>query len=253
MIDSPLSELPKNYDPKAVEARLYRRWESAGYFHEEPDPARPPFIICMPPPNVTGRAHLGHGSTFAPMDALVRYHRMLGENADWLPGLDHAAIATEAVLVKDLAKAGLSRESLGREAYLDRAWSWSREYGGIIQQQFRALGLGPDWERDRFTMDEQMSAAVRKVFVQLYDEGLIYRGKRLVNWDPKAQSTVSDAEVEHEDRDAMLWRVRYPFVDGGGGIEIATTRPETMLADVAVAVHPRDERYAAAIGKSVLV
>ncbi|MDQ6823276.1 MAG: valine--tRNA ligase [Candidatus Eremiobacteraeota bacterium] len=253
MIDSPLSELPKNYDPKAVEARLYRRWESAGYFHEEPDPARPPFIICMPPPNVTGRAHLGHGSTFAPMDALVRYHRMLGENADWLPGLDHAAIATESVLVKDLANAGLSRESLGREAYLDRAWAWSREYGGIIQQQFRALGLGPDWERDRFTMDEKMSAAVRRVFVQLYEEGLIYRGKRLVNWDPKAQSTVSDAEVEHEDRDATLWRVRYPFVDGGGGIEIATTRPETMLADVAVAVHPRDERYAAAIGKSVLV
>ena len=247
-------ELPKNYDPKPVEARLYQRWEDAGYFHEDPDPARPPFIICMPPPNVTGRAHLGHGSTYGPMDALVRYHRMLGENADWLPGLDHAAIATEAVLVKDLAKSGLSREALGREAYLDRAWTWSREYGGTIQLQFRALGFGPDWARDRFTMDEKMSASVRKVFVALYNEGAIYRGKRLVNWDPKAQSTLSDAEVEHEERDAFLWRVRYPFAAGrADGIEIDTTRPETMLADVAIAVHPDDERFAALIGRSVLV
>ena len=249
----PTPELPKNYDPKAVEGRLYRHWEEAGYFHEEPDPARPPFIICMPPPNVTGRAHLGHGSTYGPMDALVRYHRMLGENANWLPGLDHAAIATEAVLVRELAKGGLSREALGRAAYLDRAWTWSREYGGTIQQQLRALGFGPDWARARFTMDEPMSAAVRKVFVQLYSEGLIYRGKRLINWDPKAQSTLSDAEVEHEERDGILWRIRYPLANGeAGGIEIATTRPETMLADVAVAVHPNDERYAALVGKLVL-
>ncbi len=311
-----MSELAKHYDPKSVEASLYARWEEAGYFHEEPDAARPPFIICMPPPNVTGRAHLGHGSTYALMDALVRYRRMLGDNADWLPGLDHAAVATEAVLVKELAKDGLTRESLGRERYLERAWTWAREYGGTIDRQFRMLGFGPDWARSRFTMDEGLSQAVTKVFVELYREGLIYRAKRLINWDRKAQTTISDAEVEHVERDAHLWRIRYPFAtlrqaqgrirypcaalrqaqgdnagqgdnaaqgDTGGaalrqaqrdkeaqgdnagaalrqaqrdtaaGIEIATTRPETMLADVAIAVHPRDERYRSLIGKTVLV
>jgi valyl-tRNA synthetase len=247
-----VAELPKNYDPKAVESRLYQRWEDAGYFHEDPDPSRPPFIICMPPPNVTARAHLGHGSTYAPMDVLTRYHRMLGENADWLPGTDHAAIATEAVLVRELAAQGQSRESLGREKYLEVAWKWSAETGGAIFEQFRQLGFGPDWERARFTMDEQLSKAVTKVFVALYRDGLIYRGKRLVNWDPKAHTTVSDAEVEHEERDGTLWRIRYPFEDGGG-IEIATTRPETMLGDVAIAVHPNDERYRDLVGKSVLV
>jgi valyl-tRNA synthetase len=259
-----VSELPKHYDPKAVEPRLYARWEQAGYFHEEPDPARPPYIICMPPPNVTARAHIGHGSTFTPMDILTRYHRMLGDNADWLPGTDHAAIATEAVLVRQLAAEGKSRESLGREKYLELAWKWSIETGGTIETQFRALGFGPDWQRSRFTMDEGLSAAVRKVFVQLYREGLIYRGKRLINWDPKAKTTISDAEIEHEERDATLWRIRYPFANpsmpqGGsiphhdGGIEVATTRPETMLGDVAIAVHPADERYKNAIGKTVLL
>ncbi|HUZ49409.1 MAG TPA: valine--tRNA ligase [Candidatus Dormibacteraeota bacterium] len=246
--------LPKAYDPTSVEQRLYAHWERSGVFHEEPDPARPPFIICMPPPNVTGRAHLGHGSTYTPMDVLVRYHRMLGENADWLPGLDHAAIATESVLIRELAKTGESRESLGREAYLERAWAWAREYGGTIDGQFRALGFGPDWARSRFTMDDGLSAAVRKVFVQLYREGLIYRGKRLINWDPKGKTTVSDAEVEHVERDAHLWRIRYPLAgESDAFIEIATTRPETMLGDVAIAVHPDDERYAALVGKSVLV
>src|SRR5579872_2313128 len=231
------TELAKTYDPKTVEPRLYRQWEQGGYFHEEPDPARPPFVVVMPPPNVTGRAHLGHGSTYTPMDVLVRYHRMLGDNADWLPGLDHAAIATEAVLVKELAREGQSRESLGRAAYLERAWEWSRAYGGTINGQFRTLGFGPDWQRERFTMDDGLSAAVRRVFVALYREGLIYRGKRLVNWDPKAKTTVSDAEVEHEERDATLWQVRYPFAGGSdGGIVVATTRPETMLGDVAIAV-----------------
>jgi valyl-tRNA synthetase len=216
------------------------------------------------------------------MDALVRYHRMLGDNADWLPGLDHAAVATEAVLVKELAKEGKTRESLGRDMYLERAWEWAREYGGTIDRQFREIGFGPDWQRSRFTMDEGLSAAVRKVFVALYREGLIYRGKRLINWDPKAKTTISDAEVDHVERDATLWRIRYPFAqastgsavvrqahhDEGGlaflyderlperkvdGIEVATTRPETMLGDVAIAVHPDDERYKHLIGKTVLV
>lgn len=248
-----VTDLPKQYDPKAVEPRLYARWEAAGYFHEEADPARPPFIICMPPPNVTARAHLGHGSTYTPMDVLTRYHRMLGDNADWLPGTDHAAIATETVLLRQLAAEGKTREDLGRENYLERAWTWARETGGTIDSQFRAVGFGPDWRRSRFTMDDGLSAAVRKVFVELYREGLVYRGKRLINWDPKAKTTISDAEVEHEERDAHLWRIRYPFPDGSGGIEVATTRPETMLGDVAIAVHPDDERYKALIGKTVLV
>ncbi len=247
-------DLPKQYDPQSTEPRLYERWESNGYFHEEPDPARPPFIICMPPPNVTARAHLGHGSTYLPMDVLTRYHRMLGENADWLPGVDHAAIATEAVLVRELAKEGIARAGLGRERFVERAWAWSRTYGGQIEAQFRRLGFGPDWQRSRFTMDEGLSAAVRRVFVQLYRQGLIYRGTRLINWDPKVKTTVSDAELEYVERDGHLWRIRYPFEPGGDeGIEIATTRPETMLADVAVAVHPRDPRHAAAIGRRVWV
>jgi valyl-tRNA synthetase len=244
--------LPKHYDPLAVEPRLYERWEQKGYFHEEPDPARPPFIICMPPPNVTARAHLGHGSTYLPMDVLTRYHRMLGENADWLPGTDHAAIATEAVLVRTLAREGSRREDLGRKRFVERAWEWSRTYGGEIDAQFRRLGFGADWQRSRFTMDEGLSAAVRRVFVQLYREGLIYRGTRLVNWDPAGKTTVSDAELEYVERDGQLWRIRYPFSkEGGDGIEIATTRPETMLADVAIAVHPRDARYAQLIGRNV--
>ena len=245
--------LPKNYDPKAIEPRLYAFWERGGFFHEDPDPARPPFIIPMPPPNVTGRAHLGHGSTYTPQDVLTRYHRMLGDNADWLPGLDHAAIATEAVLVRELAAGGISRESLGREQFIERAWEWSRSTGGTIEQQFRTLGFGPDWQRSRFTMDDGLSAAVRKVFVALYREGLIYRGKRLINWDPKGKTTVSDAEVEHVERDACLWHVRYPGADGSFAIEIATTRPETMLGDVAIAVHPEDERYASLVGKMVVL
>ncbi len=252
-MDSPeiSTDLPKTYDPKAVEPRLYAFWESSGFFHEEPDPARPPFIIAMPPPNVTGRAHLGHGSTYTPMDVLTRYHRMQGDNADWLPGLDHAAIATEAVLVRELAKEGIARDSLGRDGFIERAWEWSRTYGGTINQQFRTLGFGPDWDRARFTMDDGLSAAVRKVFVELYREGLIYRGKRLVNWDPKGRTTVSDAEVDHVERDAHLWHVRYPAKDGSYEITVATTRPETMLGDVAIAVHPEDERYADLIGKLV--
>jgi len=240
--------LPKTYDAATVEPRLYAEWEAAGLFHDEPDPARPPFIIAMPPPNITGRAHLGHASTYTAMDVLTRYHRMRGENATWIPGLDHAAIATEAVLVRDLAKRGHSRESLGREAFLAEAWSWHKEYGGIINQQFRRLGFGADWQRERFTLDEGLSAAVNRAFVLLYREGLIYRGRRLITWDPVAHSTLSDAEIEYEQRDGSLWHIRYRAEDGGEGLVVATTRPETMLGDTAVAVHPDDERYRALIG-----
>lgn len=246
-------DLPKHYDPQAVEPRLYERWERSGYFHEDPDPARPPFIICMPPPNVTARAHLGHASTYTPMDVLTRFHRMLGNNADWLPGVDHAAIATEAVLVRELRREGVRREDLGRERFVERAWEWSRTYGGAIEAQFRRLGFGPDWQRARFTMDDRLSAAVRRVFVQLYREGLVYRGTRLINWDPTAKSTVSDAELDYVERDGTLWRIRYPFDAGDAtvGIEVATTRPETMLGDVAIAVHPDDPRYRHLVGRSV--
>ena len=241
--------LAKTYDPASVEARRYEEWRAMGVFHEEPDPARPPFIISMPPPNITGRAHLGHGSTYTPMDILTRYHRMLGENANWLPGQDHAAIATEAVVVRELKSEGLTRDGMGREAFLARVWQWREKYGDAIYEQFRTLGFGPDWERDRFTMDPGLSAAVYKVFVQLYREGLIYRGTRIVNWDPVSQSTLSDAEVEDEERDGFLWQIRYASADGTYAIEIATTRPETMSGDVAIAVHPEDDRYKHLIGK----
>lgn len=250
---SVVDDLSKSYEPAAVEARRYVQWLAAGVFHEEPDPARPPFIISMPPPNITGRAHLGHASTYSAMDALTRYHRMLGDNADWLPGQDHAAIATEAVLVRELAAAGQSRESLGREAFLARAWAWREKYGGELYEAFRALGFGPDWERDRFTLDPGLSAAVAKVFVALYREGLIYRGTRIVNWDPVSRSTLSDAEVEDVERDGTLWYIRYRAPDGSFAIDVATTRPETMLADTALAVHPDDPRYRELVGKTVIV
>ncbi|MBV9103169.1 MAG: valine--tRNA ligase, partial [Candidatus Eremiobacteraeota bacterium] len=253
MNESHARALPTRYDPQEIEPRRYAQWEAAGVFHEDPDPSRPPFIISIPPPNITARAHIGHGSTYTPMDVLTRYHRMLGDNADWLPGQDHAAIATETVLVRRLSAEGTSREKIGRQRYLEYAWRWRAEVGSEINQQFRRLGFGPDWERERFTMDAGLSAAVVKVFVALYREGLIYRGTRLINWDPTSQSTLSDAEVVDEERDGFLWYLRYPGEDGSFSIEVATTRPETMLGDTAVAVHPQDERYAHLIGKQVVL
>jgi valyl-tRNA synthetase len=253
VIEQRRPELTKDYEFAVVEPRRYAQWLAAGVFHEDPDPARPPFIISMPPPNITGRAHIGHGSTYTPMDVLTRYHRMLGENADWLPGQDHAAIATESVVVRELAKEGRTRDELGRDAFVARVWQWREQYGGIINEQFQALGFGPDWERERFTLDPALSAAVMRVFVDLYNDGLIYRGTRLVNWDPKAQSTLSDAEIENEERNTFLWHIRYRTEDGGPGVVIATTRPETMFADVAVAVHPDDERYRELVGRNVVL
>jgi valyl-tRNA synthetase len=246
-------ELAKTYDPADVEPRIFARDLANGVFHAEVDAGKPPFVISMPPPNITGAAHLGHGSTYTPMDVLTRYHRMRGENATWLPGQDHAAIATEAVLVRELAKEGLTRDGMGRDAFLARAWQWREQYGNRINDQFKRLGFGADWQRERFTMDPELSLAVTKLFVDLYNEGLIYRGTRLVNWDPKAKSTLSDAEVENEPYSGSLWHLRYRAEDGGEGVVIATTRPETYLADVAVAVHPEDDRYQHLIGKNVVL
>ncbi len=246
-------ELAKTYDPAEVEPPLVARHLASGVYHADVDPSRAPFVISMPPPNITGAAHLGHGSTYTPMDVLTRYHRMRGENATWLPGQDHAAIATEAVVVRELAKEGLTRDGLGREAYLARVWEWRDRYGSRINEQFKRLGFGADWERERFTMDAGLSAAVNHAFKRLYDEKLIYRGTRLVNWDPQARSTLSDAEVENEPHTGSLWHVRYRAADGGEGVVIATTRPETFFADVAVAVHPDDERYAHLIGKHLVL
>ena len=246
-------ELAKTYDPAAVEPPIFARDLASGVFHAEVDRERPPFVISMPPPNITGAAHLGHGSTYTPMDVLTRYHRMRGENAVWLPGQDHAAIATEAVIVRELAKEGTTRDALGREAFIARVWAWRERYGDRINEQFKRLGFGADWERERFTMDPELSAAVNHAFKRLYDEKLIYRGTRLVNWDPQARSTLSDAEVENEPFSGSLWYVRYAAADGGEGVMIATTRPETFFADVAVAVHPQDERYAHLIGRNVIL
>jgi len=242
----------ERYDPAAIEPQWYARWEAANAFHAEPDRTKPPFVIAMPPPNITGRAHMGHGSTYTPMDLLTRYHRMRGFNAVWLPGQDHAAIATQNVIEKELAKEGLTRHDIGREKFLERARAWRALYGDIIYRQFRALGFGPDWSRDRYTMDEGLSRAVIKVFVELYREGLVYRGTRLVNWCPRCASTLSDSEVEREDRAGTLYYLRYASPDGASGINVATTRPETIFADAAVAVHPQDERYACFIGTSVV-
>ena len=245
----PLSD---KYDPKGIESHWYQTWEAEGAFHAEPDPSKPPFVIPMPPPNITGRAHMGHGSTYTPMDILTRLHRMRGFNSVWLPGQDHAAIATQNVLEKELAREGKSRHDLGPEKFRERSWQWREQYGHIIYEQFRALGFGPDWQRDRFTLDAGLSAAVTKVFIQLYDEGLVYRGLRLINWCPHCESTLSDSEVEKDDEvEGSLYYVRYRGADGSAGVVVATTRPETIFADVAVAVHPDDERYKALVGQTV--
>ncbi len=243
--------MDKSYQPRDIEQRIYERWEENGYFAPQGDGQ--PYCIMIPPPNVTGTLHMGHGFGDTIQDALTRYYRMCGRKALWQPGMDHAGIATQMVVERLLNAEGTSRRDLGREKFVERVWQWKEESGGKIAKQTRRLGASVDWSRDRFTMDEGCSAAVRKVFVSLYEEGLIYRGKRLVNWDPVLHTALSDLEVLSEDEAGKLWHFRYPLADGDGYLVVATTRPETMLGDSAVAVHPDDERYADLVGKEVLL
>ncbi len=247
------SKLAKTYDPREVEDRIYKSWLDGGYFHAEADPAKKPYTIVIPPPNITGQLHMGHALDETLQDILVRFRRMQGYCTLWLPGTDHASIATEAKIVEAMRKEGIKKEDIGREAFLERAWDWKAKYGGRIVEQLKKLGSSCDWQRERFTLDEGCSKAVREVFVRLYEKGLIYRGKRIINWCPHCRTSISDAEVEFSERDGYFWHVRYPFKDGSGYIELATTRPETMLGDTAVAVHPDDERYKALVGKTLIL
>ncbi len=243
------AEIPKVYVPREVEDRLYRDWEAKGYFHTDPDPRRKPFTIVIPPPNITGALHIGHALDHTLQDVLVRFKRMQGYAALWLPGTDHAGIATQNVVERSLREQGLTRHDLGRERFVERVWEWKELYGNQIFQQDRRLGASLDWSRERFTMDPGLSRAVRKVFVDLYNEGLIYRGNRIINWCPRCGTALSDIEVEHSDYDGQLEQFRYELEDGSGSVSVATTRLETMLGDTAVAVNPKDPRYAEAIGK----
>ena len=239
------------YNPQSIEEKWYQTWESKGYFAPESKPDADNYCIMIPPPNVTGTLHMGHAFQDTIMDALTRYHRMKGENTLWQPGTDHAGIATQMVVERQLAADGQSRHDLGREKFIDRVWDWKEQSGGTITQQLRRMGGSLDWEHERFTMDDGLSDAVHKTFIQLYDEGLIYRGKRLVNWDPILHTALSDLEVLSEEESGHMWHFRYPLTDGSGHLVVATTRPETMLGDSAVAVHPEDERYKHMIGKTL--
>jgi len=246
-----VKELPKAYDFRGVEEKWYRFWEEKGYFNARLDPDRPRFSMVIPPPNVTGKLHVGHALNTTLQDIMARYKRMDGFDTLWVPGTDHAGIATQNVVERALAKEGLSRHDLGREEFLKRVWQWKEEYGGAIIEQLKRLGCSCDWSRLRFTMDEGLSKAVREVFVRLWEEGLIYRGDYIINWCPRCHTALADIEVEHEPTAGHLWFIRYPLVDGSGVIVVATTRPETMLGDTAVAVNPEDERYRPLIGKKV--
>jgi len=245
--------LDSKYDPKQVEEKWSVYWEEKGLFHQEPQEGKEPYSIVMPPPNVTGSLHLGHALNNTLQDILIRFKRMQGYNALWLPGTDHAGIATQAKVEENIAKEGLDKYKIGREKFLERVWDWKHEYGNTITRQLRLLGSSCDWQRERFTMDEGCSDAVLEVFVRLYEKGLIYKGNYIVNWCPKCKTTISDIEVEHKDSQGKIYRVSYPLADGSGNIVVATTRPETMLGDTAVAVHPEDERYKDYIGKSVIL
>src|SRR5918995_4629599 len=246
--------LDKTYRPAEIEAKFDRRWQEGGYFAPVEDPDARPYCIVIPPPNVTGSLHMGHALNNTIQDTLIRFHRMLGRAALWQPGSDHAGIATQMVVERELAKEGITRRDLGRERFVERVWAWKERSGGQISQQLHRLGASADWSRERFTMDEGLSAAVRKVFVDLYREGLIYKDKRLVNWDCQLQTAVSDLEVDQKEVDGHLWYIRYP-IEGAPGryVTVATTRPETMLGDTGVAVHPEDPRYQDLIGRHAIL
>ena len=250
---TPQPQLPKAYDPQAVEQDLYKWWESSGFFKPVISPEKQPFSIIMPPPNVTGELHLGHALTATVQDALTRYHRMLGDSALWLPGADHAGIATQMVVERALAAEGISRHDIGRDAFVSRVWDWVHKYGGIIDNQHRRLGASCDWTRKTFTLDPGPSKAVRATFVNLYKKDLIYRGERIINWCPSCRTALSDLEVEHQEIEGALYHIKYLLEDGSGHVTVATTRPETLLGDTAVAINPTDERYASVRGKSVLL
>ena len=246
-------ELAKQYDPKGTEDRIYQEWCDKGYFHTQIDRSKKPFTIVMPPPNVTGQLHMGHAMDETWQDILTRYKRMQGYAALWVPGTDHASIATEAKVVAAMREEGLTKEMLGRDGFLERAWAWKNTYGSRIVSQLKKLGCSCDWQRERFTMDEGCSDAVKEVFVRLYDKGLIYRGNRMVNWCPHCNTSISDAEVEYEEKDGSFWHLLYPVKETGEMLELATTRPETMLGDTAVAVNPKDKRYQHMVGKTLVL
>ena len=246
-------ELSKVYEPKEVERRIYEMWETGGYFHAEKDESKKPFTIVMPPPNVTGQLHMGHAMDATLPDTLIRFKRMQGYNALWVPGVDHAGIATQIKVEEELRKEGLTRYDLGREKFLERVWDWKWQYGNRIVEQQKKLGSSCDWSRARFTMDEGCSKAVREVFVSLYEKGLIYKGSRIINWCPHCVTALSDAEVEYQDKPGHLWHIRYPLADGSGEVIVTTTRPETMLGDYGVCVNPADERYKSIVGKTVIL
>ena len=246
-------ELAKAYNPKEVEDRIYEFWQNGNYFHAVADKDKKPYTIVMPPPNITGQLHMGHALDNTLQDILIRFRRMQGYSALWLPGTDHASIATEAKIVAAMKEDGLTKEGIGREKFLERAWDWKKEYGGRITSQLKKMGSSCDWDRERFTMDEGCNKAVNEVFVNLYKKGLIYRGERIINWCPCCKTSISDAEVEHEEQAGHFWHLRYPLSDGSGYLQLATTRPETLLGDTAVAVNPDDERYKEYIGKTVIL
>ena len=246
-------ELEKTYDPKKIERKLYDRWCENKYFHAEVDRSRKPFTTVMPPPNITGKLHMGHALDNTLQDILIRYKRMEGYNALWIPGTDHAAISTEVKVTNQLKEEGIDKKELGREGFLKRTWQWKEEYAGTIENQLKQLGISCDWDRERFTMDEGCSKAVEEVFINLYKKGYIYKGSRIINWCPKCKTSLSDAEVEHEEQEGHFWHIKYPIVGTDRFLEIATTRPETMLGDTAIAVHPDDERYKDLIGKNVIL
>ncbi len=246
-------ELAKQYNPSEVEDRTYKFWCDNKYFHAEVNPDKKPYTIVIPPPNITGQLHMGHALDNTLQDILIRFRRMQGYEALWLPGTDHASIATEAKIVEAMRKEGVSKEDIGRDGFLKRAWAWKDQYGSRIIEQLKKMGSSCDWDRERFTLDEGCSKAVREVFVNLYNKDLIYQGKRMVNWCPHCCTTISDAEVEYEDQAGHFWHLRYPFKDGSGYLELATTRPETMLGDTAVAVNPNDERYKDLVGKTLIL